>query len=66
LSQLRFEILLCFFNLRGWCVGLDAGQDPDFLRPFEEKGERVTLEESEGKSVNPALIRTLAFDQQKP
>ncbi len=44
----------------------DAWQDPDFLRPFESKGEHVTLEESEGKSVNPALIRTLASDRQQP
>jgi hypothetical protein len=43
-----------------------AWEDADFLKPFEEKGEKVTVEESDSKAVNLATIRTASVDQQKP
>jgi|ERR1700736_2068248 hypothetical protein len=47
----------------------DAGgrwEDPDFLKPFEEKGEKITLGEGETKSVNLATIKTASTEQQEP
>jgi carboxypeptidase family protein len=43
-----------------------AWQDPEFLKPFEEKGEEVKLQEGDSKSVNLAAIRTASSEQQKP
>jgi hypothetical protein len=41
-------------------------EDPDFLKPFEEKGEKLTLREGEAKSVNPTAVKTAGREQQKP
>jgi hypothetical protein len=42
-----------------------AWQDPEFLKPVEDKGEEVALKESDQKTVNLTAIRT-ASAQQKP
>jgi hypothetical protein len=65
------------FDLRGIAPGsyklfswekVEQGEwgDPDFLKPFEEKGERITVQEGDSKSVNLAAIRTASTEQQKP
>jgi hypothetical protein len=43
-----------------------AWQDPEFLKPFEEKGKEVKLQEGDSKSVNLAAIKTASSEQQKP
>jgi hypothetical protein len=43
-----------------------AWQDPEFLKPFEEKGEEVKLQEGESKSVNLTAIKTKSPEQEKP
>ena len=43
-----------------------AWEDPDFLKPFEEKGEKILIQEGDSKSVNLVVIRTARVDQQKP
>jgi hypothetical protein len=43
-----------------------AWQDPEFLKPFEEKGEEVKLQEGDSKSVNLVAIRTAGSEEQKP
>jgi len=43
-----------------------AWQDPEFLKPFESKGEEVKLQEGESKSVNLVAIKTADSGQQKP
>ena len=65
------------FDLRGIAPGnyrlfswekIERGEweDPDFLRPFEEKGERITVQEGEAKSINLTAIRTASTEGQKP
>jgi hypothetical protein len=55
------------YKLFGWNeVEQGAWEDPDFLKPFEGKGEKVTLGEGETKSVNLATIKTAATEQQEP
>jgi len=46
-------------------VETNAWQDPDFLKAFEDKGERVDLKESDQKTVNAAAIRRAAGDDNK-
>lgn len=45
-----------------------AWEDPEFLKPFEEKGagEKVTVQEGDAKSVNIVTIMTVSSEQQKP
>ncbi|HEV3375139.1 MAG TPA: carboxypeptidase regulatory-like domain-containing protein [Candidatus Acidoferrum sp.] len=43
-----------------------AWQDPEFLKPFEEKGEEVKLQEGDAKSVNLTAIKTASAEEQKP
>lgn len=43
-----------------------AWQDPEFLKPFEEKGEEVKLQEGDQKTVNLTAIKTKAPEQEKP
>jgi hypothetical protein len=43
-----------------------AWEDPDFLKPFEEKGEKVTVQEGDLKSVNLTAIKTNLTEEQKP
>jgi Carboxypeptidase regulatory-like domain len=44
-----------------------AWEDPDFMRPFEEKkqGEKVTVQERDDKSFNITVIKTSAVEGQK-
>jgi carboxypeptidase family protein len=57
------------FDLRGIAPGdyqlfsweeveSEAWEDPEFLKPFEQTGEKISLEEGELKNVNLAAIRT--------
>src|SRR5262249_53346485 len=41
-------------------------EDPEFLKPFEEKGERITVQEGDAKSINLNAIRTASTEEQKP
>jgi protocatechuate 3,4-dioxygenase beta subunit len=43
-----------------------AWEDAEFLKPFEEKGEKVTVEESDSKTVNLKNIKTASAEQPKP
>jgi hypothetical protein len=43
-----------------------AWEDPEFLKPFEGKGEKVTLQEGDAKSVNLTTIKTANTEEQKP
>ena len=43
-----------------------AWEDPDFLKPFEGNGEKVTVEEGETKSVKVTTIKTASTQEQKP
>jgi Carboxypeptidase regulatory-like domain len=43
-----------------------AWEDPDFLKPYAEKGEKVTVAEGESKSVNLTSIKTAGTEEQKP
>jgi protocatechuate 3,4-dioxygenase beta subunit len=44
-----------------------AWEDPDFIRPFEEKkqGEKLTVQERDDKTVNITVIKTSAVEGQK-
>jgi len=55
------------YTLFSWeHVDQNAWQDPEFLKEFEGKGESVSLQEGEGKSVQLTAIRTASQEQQKP
>jgi protocatechuate 3,4-dioxygenase beta subunit len=43
-----------------------AWEDPEFLKDFEDKGEKISLQEAEQKSVNLTAIRTKATESAKP
>jgi hypothetical protein len=43
-----------------------AWEDADFLKPFEEKGEKVTVQEGDSKSVNLTTIKTVGPEERKP
>lgn len=43
-----------------------AWEDPEFLKDFEDKGEKISLQEAEQKSVNLTAIRTKAPESPKP
>jgi hypothetical protein len=43
-----------------------AWQDPEFLKPFEEKGEEVKLQEDDHKTMNLTAIKTKNPEQEKP
>ncbi len=43
-----------------------AWEDADFLKPFEEKGEKVTVQEGDAKSVNLTTIKAVGTEEQKP
>jgi protocatechuate 3,4-dioxygenase beta subunit len=40
-------------------------EDPEFLKPFEEKGEAISFQKGEQKTVNLTAIRTKAPDDEK-
>jgi hypothetical protein len=55
------------YKLFSWDqVEYGAWQDPEFLKPFEEKGEEVKLQEGDQKAVNLTAIKTKAPEQEKP
>ena len=55
------------YTLLSWDeVENGAWEDPDFLKPFAEKGEKVTVAEGESKSVNLTSIKTTGTEEQKP
>jgi len=43
-----------------------AWEDPEFLKPFEGKGEKVTLQEGDQKTLNLTAIRTKSPESPKP
>jgi hypothetical protein len=46
------------YKLFSWNeVEFGAWEDPDFLKAFEDKGEKVTVQEGEAKSINLTAIR---------
>ena len=47
-------------------VEVGAWEDPDFLKAFEDKGEKVTVQEGEAKSINLTAIGTASTEEQKP
>jgi protocatechuate 3,4-dioxygenase beta subunit len=47
-------------------VELRAWEDPEFLKPFEEKGEKIALQESDQKTLNLVAIRTSSQIEAKP
>jgi protocatechuate 3,4-dioxygenase beta subunit len=55
------------YKLFSWNeVEQGAWADPDFLKPFEDKGEKVSLQEGDAKSVELVAIKTAMAEQQKP
>jgi hypothetical protein len=43
-----------------------AWEDPEFLKPFEEKGEKISLQENDQKALNLTAIRTKTPESAKP
>jgi len=43
-----------------------AWEDPEFLKPFEEKGERISLQDGDQKTLNLTTIRTKSPESAKP
>jgi hypothetical protein len=43
-----------------------AWENPEFMKPFEEKGEKVSVHEGDAKSVSLVTIKTASTEQQKP
>ena len=43
-----------------------AWEDPEFLKPFEEKGEKITLQEGDQKTMNLTAIRSKSPEWPKP
>jgi hypothetical protein len=43
-----------------------AWEDPDFVKPYEEKGERVSVQEGDAKSVDLVTIKTASTEPQQP
>jgi hypothetical protein len=55
------------YTLFSWNeVEVGAWEDPDFLKAFEDKGEKITVQEGEGKSINLTAIGTASTEEQKP
>jgi len=44
----------------------DAWQDPEFLKQFEDKGQRITLQDGDHSSVKVTAIQTKAPESSKP
>jgi protocatechuate 3,4-dioxygenase beta subunit len=43
-----------------------AWEDPEFLKPFEERGEKITLQEGDQKTLNLTAIRTKTTESPRP
>lgn len=55
------------YKLFSWeQVEQNAWEDPDFLKPFEVKGQSVSLQEGDGKSADLVAIRSASNEQEKP
>jgi hypothetical protein len=55
------------YTLFSWNeVEAGAWEDPDFLKAFEDKGEKVTVQEGEAKSINLTAIGAASTEEQKP
>ena len=55
------------YQLFSWeDVETGAWEDPEFLKPFEEKGEKIALQDGEQKTINLTAIRTKAPESPKP
>ena len=44
----------------------DAWEDPTFLKSFEEKGQTVTVQSGDTKSINIVAIKTADTEAEKP
>jgi hypothetical protein len=44
----------------------NAWEDPEFLKPFEDQGEKISVQEGNTKSVALTAIKTASAEQQKP
>jgi hypothetical protein len=54
------------YKLFSWeQVEPNAWEDPDFLKPFEARGESVSLQEGDGKSIELSAIRYASHEQEK-
>jgi hypothetical protein len=54
------------YKLFSWeQVEQNAWEDPDFLKPFESKGQSVSLQEGDGKSVDLVAIRSASDAQEE-
>jgi hypothetical protein len=47
-------------------VETDAWQDPEFLKPFEDKGQRITLQDGDHSSVKAPAIKNKASESSTP
>lgn len=55
------------YKLFSWeQVESQAWEDPEFLRQFEEKGEKISLQEGDQKTLNLTAIRTKTPESVKP
>jgi hypothetical protein len=55
------------YKLFSWVeVEWGAWEDPEFLRQFEEKGERITLQDGDHSSVKVTAIQTKVPESSKP
>jgi protocatechuate 3,4-dioxygenase beta subunit len=55
------------YKLFSWVeVEQDAWQDPEFLRQFEDKGQRITLQDGDHHTVKVTAIQTRAPESSKP
>jgi protocatechuate 3,4-dioxygenase beta subunit len=54
------------YKLFSWDqVEQNAWEDPDFLKSFEEKGEKISVQEGDSKSIDLVTINTVSREQQK-
>jgi len=54
------------YKLFSWVeVEADAWQDPEFLKQFEEKGQEITLQDGDHKTVKVTAIETKAPESSK-
>jgi hypothetical protein len=55
------------YRLFSWDeVQSHAWEDPEFLKPFEEKGDKITLQDGDQKRSNLTSIRTRSAESPKP
>jgi hypothetical protein len=55
------------YKLFSWVeVEQDAWQDPEFLRQFEDKGQRITLQDGDHTTVKVTVIQTKTPESSKP